>query len=236
MPKHWKTLGMSLVALIGLLAVNASAAQAKWLPLVNKTSVNSIKLTGSSEGAYLLSESGSKIHCTKSTGTATATLSGDKTLLGGSATATFTGCTEEAFKTCSIQSLGQAAGTIIVKGEGDFEMEANGSDETVWGKGTGPGGQLAVLVYGNDLCPLNEAEEALLGYAKISVLNALQDLKLHEIHILGESFKLGENKAELHMINEKKELLPLILGSSTEAAGGTFAFHLCNLPGGLTCL
>ena len=237
MSKHWRILGISLLALIGVLAVNASAAHAeKWLLLVGGKSVTLIKITGESkEEGFLLSGNGSKIKCKKSQGSAEAKLSTDKKLLGGTATVTFEECKDEGFSgTCTVRSAGQAAGTIVAKGEGDVEMEKGGSDETVWIKAVGSGGKFTEVIYEGIKCPLNEAEEPVSGTAKITILKALEPLTSREIHIVGEGLKLGATEAKLHMLKEGKEL-PEINGTIKEATGATFALHLCDLPGTPVC-
>ena len=231
MTRYWKSLGVSLLALLGTLAASAPAAQANWLLLVNGVSVGKIQLLVTREGGYFLAESGTKIYCENATGVAEASLSAEKTLLGGKATVTFKGCQDEGFgKTCTIHSAGQSSGTIVATGVGDIEMEAGGPAETVWIKAAGSGGAFTEIIYEGAKCPLNEAEESVSGTLKITVLEALADKKLHEIHIQGEGLRLGTVKAETHMLDSvTKVSLPILLGSVTEVQGRTFAFHLVNL-------
>lgn len=234
MTKHWRILGMSLLALIGVLAVGAPTAQAKWLILVELkpgevSSVKELKLKGSREGGIILSEVGNKIRCTGAIGTGSATLSENEMELSGTATVSLTGCAEENFEEiCTIHSVGQPNGTIVASGAGKFEMKNEFTTEEVWVKAESL--EFTSIEYLGEECPLDGANEIVSGGLKITTLDALKLQKLHEIHSIAEKLKLGELRAELHMLESgTSEPLPLILGSIEEAAGRPFAFHLVNL-------
>ena len=237
MAKHWKILGMSLLALIGVFAINAGAAQAKWLLLLNKVSVDKIEGKGTAEAGYLLSANGNKIFCSASTGTGKAEVSAlaEKNTLNASAIITFTGCKEERFPTtCSIHSTGRPNGTIVVSVTGVGKMENTNEEEIIL---DATSKEFTLLEYLGEECPLNESQEVVAGSVHILVLKALQDVALHEIHILDLGLTLFGTKAELHMLDPvTKAPLKTILGSITDIDNTkTIAVHLCNLTGSPKC-
>jgi hypothetical protein len=227
MGKHWKILGMSLLALVGVLAINASAAQAKWLILVGATSPKTISLKGTANGGFLLSANGNEIHCNGSSGNATISLSASDTVASGTATVTFTGCTEEQFKeTCGVHSAGKANGTIVASGEAVAAM----TGETVYAKATSK--NFTTIEFSGEECPLAENVESVSGSARFTVTdNALTLKTSHTIALTGENLKLGESNATLENNTGGAE----IAGQIEEAEGKTFAVHLCALPGAPVC-
>ena len=235
MAKQWRIAGLSLLAVVGVLAVSASTVQAKWLILENSKSVTKLELKGTAEGGYFLSENGNKLHCNGSTSTGTATLSEEGKTLSGTLTATFTGCTEEQFKTtCTVHSAGQANGTIVATGSGVADMPKNAKGEPLPGIETffiAKSSNFTTLEYLGEECPLNETKEVIAGTLKNIVLEPLTDLKLHKFHAVGENLKLGSSSVELHMLDpETKAPLKLVSGSTETVSGSTFALHLCALP------
>jgi hypothetical protein len=224
MAKRWKILSLSLFALTGALAINASVVQAEWVILeevsVGKVvSVGKINLKGSLEGAYLLGESGNKLHCTSATGTGSASVLVGGELLLGNATLTFTKCIDEHFpKVCTVYSNGSESGTFMVSAT----LVASMSGEEVYFKGEGS--KLTQINYSGAECPLNEAEEPVSGTVKLSVLNSLVLAKSHGLNLKGEGLKLGVANAELHML--AKTSLPSVGASVEGTEGKPFAVHL----------
>lgn len=228
MGKHWKILSMSILALVGVFAINAAAAQAKWVLLVGENkAATEVKVLGESkEEGYLLSDIGSKIKCTASTGSATAKLDATKTKLSGEATVTFTGCKEVAFEgTCTVHSTGQPNETIVAKGNAEAKM--NGAEVYVE---TAAKTKFTTVEFLGEECPLSESAEEVVGQVKIVVLNPLSHVKLHEIHLEGFNLTQGNQNATLHMLSGGVPL-KLLLGSLTEAGGNAFSVHLEELPG-----
>lgn len=236
MTKHWRALSVSLLSLIAILTVSTAVAQAKWLLLKELfppavESFSSISLELFTEGIYLLSENGSKIQCGKgpygvaSPGTLIESLSEENKTLSGSIALTFSECVELGFSgTCTIHGPEQGIGKVVLSGNTVSGM----SGEEVFTKAESA--HLAEIIYEGAKCPLNEAEEPLSGGLKIVTLEPLKLQVSHQIHLLGESLKLGTSKAEIHMLDPKtKKTLSLILGEDRDSHLSRVGLHLVNL-------
>jgi hypothetical protein len=121
-----KVLGLSLLAIVAVMAVNASAAQANWLLLKDLVSVNTLNLTGQIlEGELLVKDLNLKIYCAKGTATATVT---DGTPISGTAHTLFELCSVLLFSNCQVHSTGVASGNILAQGSGSgIWMSSNDS-------------------------------------------------------------------------------------------------------------
>ncbi len=226
--RNLKVLGLSLLALVAVMAVSASAAQAKWLLLRNGTSVSSLNLIAEAEeGELLVPELGIAIHCEGGKGEVNVeTTEGNKKLLA-SASPEFQGCTDLNFgEVCTVQGKGDPVGTIGASGTGVGSMEGEKVFVTAASTGEAP---FADVVYGGEECPLVEIDGRTFGFVEFEILNPLADTLLKEVHISDEELTFGNSPAELHMFDkETGEPLPL-LGSITEATGATFGVHLVEL-------
>lgn len=221
MRKNLKILGLSLLTFTAVMAVGASAVQAKWLLLKNGASANLLNLNVSvNAGEFLVEDLGMKIYCSAGgTGSADLSLnSPSNTVLSTSASVTFHGCLDLEFESvCDVHSLGQPNGLITATGSGVASMSGSNMYINI------SSAELATIVYLGNECPLHEvslAGDIVSGSVKFEVLEHTTSAKLHQIDLVGQALLYGGQPAELHE--------PLS-GSVTEATGAFFAVHLLNL-------
>lgn len=162
--KHlFRALVLSMLAAIGIMAVSASAAQAKWLILVNKTSVLKAKFDVQALlGELLVPNLGLDIHCNGGTGFVDAVLSSDHKTLNGSGQITFTGCTVLGAKGCAVEGGGANPGEIVATGSGTATM-SGAKDVTV--PLSSP--EFAFVEIVGALCPFNEVGGEIAGDAHV---------------------------------------------------------------------
>ena len=230
MARHWKILGTSFLALVGVFAMNATAAQAKWILLVENKSVSVLQFVEkfNKQVVYFLAETGATVRCNLGDATGKASLNESKTVMSGSTTLVFTGCGYEGFEEiCPFHSPGKVNGTIVVSF--NFEVKMNGSEvylepaENV---------ELAEIQYLGEECPFIAAlAMPMTGRIKVALLSPLSHMKLHEIRLEGINLWSSDGSLELHMFGAKGEPLKLISGSIEEASGQPFSMHLEELPG-----
>lgn len=224
MGKHFKILGLSLLVLVGVMAVSASGAQAaKWLILSEGLSVTPLKvaLETTEAGSLLVPGLGLNIHCTKGTGSVTASVTGGEEVLNGSGAVVFTGCKDVNFgASCEVGSKGKANETIEATGEGLGEMEG----ESVFVKlESKKGAPFTTVEYRGAECPLTEINGEVTGFVKARILEPLAELKLHVGHISSQKLEYGGEPATLE---GDKSSEPLFSITNLTNPGGTFAIHL----------
>lgn len=218
-----KIMGLSLLAAVGLMAVTASAAQAKWLKLLNKASVNSLKLSAEMlPGSLYIPEIDMEIHCTGGTASVTTNLSGGSTVLSGSGSAEFTGCAvRELEVACTVHSPGQPDGTIVAEGSGTAGM--NGAEEVFSNLESA---EFTEFYYEGEECPLAELDQTISGTVKVTLLEALKDLTTHLVHLDDVSLQWGELEAVLFGEEEGSAILGHVKDENPTA---TWALHLVEL-------
>jgi hypothetical protein len=219
MRKLFKVLAPSLLALVGVMAASASAAQAKWLLLKNGTAVSSLNIVGSSsEGVSILVANGIEIRCGISTSSATVTA--NEFILTGTATVAFNSCVELTFlAVCGTHSTGQPNGSVVASGKGTGGMV---SVEEVYLQS---GKELFTTIeFTGEECPLAEINGATTGEVKITALTALKDTTSHMIHTEVKNLTFGEEAAIVETVGGY-----VVLGTIKEATGATFAVHLIGL-------
>ncbi len=226
-----KILGLALLAAVGVMAVSASAAQAKWLFLKEgegSPSLLKFNITGLL-GELLVPESKLAIHCTGATGTATVHDDGT-----GEASGTFHGCTVLGDEQCTIYPEEEEEGTpgdIPASGTGKLEMSGEGEEEEVYI--TAEGKPFAVWYFGGMFCTLPEEVEV-NGLARIDILDASTLAKVHLVHVDegrdsegNTELFYGKEPAELHgklLEGEKHE--PAVEAHVEEFSGAPTALHL----------
>jgi hypothetical protein len=185
-----KLIGLTVLAAISAMAVTASAAQAKYLLLLNEE--DKTQLTFNIEilpGGYMKADNGLKVACSGGTGTGSATLSGDAKTVGGSATVNFSGCVwVGSEKTCTIKAEG-VSGRIHASGTGAVSM--SGSKYFV----TAASSEFTVIHSEGAFCTIPE-EEVVSGSATIEVEGAEAETKLKKAHFSSEALFLGEAEVE----------------------------------------
>jgi hypothetical protein len=229
-----KILGLSLLVAVGVMAVSASAAQAKWLLLKNGASTNTLDLVIQGLlGELLVPNLGLAIHCTGASGTASITSSGATAT--GSATVVFEGCTVLNNPKCTIlgeEGVPATEGKIIAGGKGELGM--NGAEEVLV---KAKGEPFTTFYFMGAFCTLPEETEV-KGLALLTLLEALKDLKTHLVHV-DEGHAPGTGATELFYGNEPAEIHGALLAGGvhepageahvTEKNGATWAIHLVEL-------
>jgi hypothetical protein len=192
--RNLKILGLSLLALVGVMAISASAAQAKWLLLLNGVSVlKEILNVTVNSGELLVPSLGLKIFCSGGTGTAGIELSADHKTLSGSVTGTFNKCKDLEFsEVCTVHGVGDGAETISAKGTGTASME--GEKVLV----NAASSEFANVEYLGEECPFVEVDGRVSGSVTLEVLKPLEDANLHQVHLVKQNLLYGTAAAELH--------------------------------------
>ena len=133
-----KVLGISLLAIVGILAVNVSAAHATWTLLRNGSIAvgNLLDLNAELLESELLVPGLLSKNCTG--GEATGHILGG-TILQGDIHASITGCKILKFASCEVKSPSTAVGTILVGTSVEVLMTVSEQ-----------------IIIENELCPLNE--------------------------------------------------------------------------------
>lgn len=201
MHKHpVKLLGVTMLAIIGAMAVSASAAQAKLLLLLNGKSVNQLILTLEYLPGYIKAENGLKLECTGGTGTATAEAVEEGKKVTGSASFTFTGCKWAGNKFCTINDGG--VGLIKLSGSGELTMPdgLNGKEYLkIYSSAS-----FAKIKSEGEFCTIPE-EETLSGTMSLTLLEGDNDTTkvklghLKSINLLLGKSKITECVGEVHI-------------------------------------
>ena len=217
MGKHLKILGPSLLALVAVMAVNASASQAAmWVLKEGGVEKTSITAAIKAPAGHLL-VAGIDTECKNGSGGVT--LSGGKTeTLTGSGEIVYIGCKDVYFKTCTVRSEppGTPKGTIIAKGSGTGFME---SAKTLAKLASKVGSPFTTVVYEGAECPLTEVDGTVTGFVDVEMVNAATDTAIHAGVVQKQGLEFGEEPASIE-----------------DAAGGTKPTVELIGPGGTTTL
>ncbi len=224
--KHWKIIGLALVALTAFMAINAAGAQAKWLLLRNKVSVETIKVTGTTEAGRLLVPGLVTIECTGGAGSAEATDAGHPTELSGTATVTFSGCTVAEFgEVCSVRGSGDAVGSKKITASGSGVASMTGSEVFLNASST-KAAPFATVVFEGAECPFIELDGRTFGSVTFKVGSPLEDNATHSVEITSQSLTFGANPAKI-----ENNAGGNLKGSVKDVGNETIAVHLKELTG-----
>jgi hypothetical protein len=211
-----KTLGLLTLAVVAMVAVNASMAQANWQLKRNGTTVKTLNLTANLLGGELLIPGlGLGVNCTG--GVATATLLNETTKLSGSTHASFTGCTVLSFPKCIVHSPGTPNGTILASGSGTATMSG---EETYFLSESEEFTEINFLATACFLSGLS-----LRGSVLLTLLESGQAAATHLAHLDEEELFFGEEEV----------LIDGALGADTalshvsEESGQTWSIGLAGL-------
>jgi hypothetical protein len=217
-----KVLGISLLAIVGILAVNVSAAHAtlSWQLLLSGANApnNLLNLKAAlPEGELLVPGLGLKIKCTG--GSATTHLVGGATL-EGTANAAFTGCFVLDFPKCEVHGAGDPVGTISAEGKGLGKLGtvANSIEALV---SAAEGEPFTEIIIENPLCAFNETEAEVTGGATLVLLEALTNLLKHLCHFNDDNLFFGEQASTIDGPGGSDT----ILFDVVEALDRTWAIH-----------
>lgn len=224
--KHlFKTLVLSMLAAIGVMAMSASAAQAKWEIRVNGKSVSSAAFTGALGSGAVLVPGLLGFRCTGGTVSVSASTVESGAKLIGSGSALVTGCvvTDSVGKVnnnCSVKSPGEPAGSVKGSGSGEGDMEGSKYFTTI------ESANFTEVEINGALCPLDEFDATGSGSATATLLNAETEQKVHTVELAGQELFYGENEAILHDgVNPENPLT----GEGQEVAGNAWSIRLVGL-------
>jgi hypothetical protein len=222
MGKHFKILGLSLLALVGVMAVSATAAQAKWLLLKSGVSVKLLEVTASAGlGFLLVPKLGLQIHCTAGSGTVHVESSEEDKKLLVKATPVFTGCTDKKFGgVCTVRGASDTTGKITAKGKGEGSMSG---EKVLITAASGAGEAFTDVKYEGEECPLTEIDGKVTGSVTFEVGTPLTDSTSHGVTVTAQSLLFGGQTSELHKTKAGEAL------TGTVSSGSTFAVHLVSL-------
>lgn len=191
-----KALGLSVLVIVGVMAVSASAAQAKYQLLLDGASVPSLHLQLQGLAGYMKIESGLKVECTGGTGLAFGEKKEEDKKVTGSASATFTGCFWAGSETtCQIVNEAEEPGVIDASGNGEVVMEGEEYRVTATSENF-------TTIYTEDLGGCNvPPEEVVSGTGSALILNALENTKVKLAHLRADSLKYGNSKV-LELVGE----------------------------------
>ena len=216
-----KVLGISLLAIVGILAVNVSAAHATllWQLLKNGANAPNNTLTLIAflpESELLVPGLGLTINCTG--GNVTTFVDGGGTL-EVVFIAEFNGCTVLDFPKCKVRSLITSPGSIQTSGWGlgSLGSVAN-SVEALLASGGIP---FTEILIENELCPFNETEAEVAGGLTLLILEALTSLEEHSVHIDDDELFFREQEAFIDGPGGSDTAL----AHFSDVTGGTWAIH-----------
>ncbi len=179
-----KALGLSVLAIVGVMAVTASAAQANYVLELNEKPVTLLHLLLEGLHGLLVAENGLEILCTGGHGLAHVVNNG--ATVTGNANGTFTGCVwVGAEETCIIEDPEGGEGVIKAEGTGEVVME-EGNYKVV----TTNENEFAVVYTEGLFCTIPE-EEVVEGTASASLPDAEEEIATHLASLHADSLRLG---------------------------------------------
>ncbi len=214
-----KLLGLTVLAAIGVMAVSVTAAQAKYLLLLNGAAVEELHLKIEGLEVKIKAKNGLTMKCTSAEGLAIIKKMEGGLKVTGEVSGTFKGCVwVGSEKTCTINDGG--VGLIKFKSSGEIVMP----DASTFILNFESAGFSLIKTEGA-FCTI-PPEEILSGSFHILIENALEDTKVKLGKILQLKVLLG--KSELTELTGEVHISDFL---NPEA---TIGFHLCNL-GGQAC-
>lgn len=220
MPKLLKSLGLSLFVLIACMVASTPAAQAKWLILLNGTSVLLLNLeTKVGELEILVPWTGYGINCEFGLWKAHYSLNETHTGVKVVSSGPWKECGLLVFgEVCTVHSSGQKDGEILVSGTGGVSMEGSKVLESI------SSSEFTNIEFLGEECPLTEIDGRMSGSMTFEVANPTTNATSHGVTLVNYNLSVGEEEALLHNSSEGT-----VTGSMAEPSGATFAFHLVGL-------
>ena len=218
----FRILGISMLMAVGVMAVSASAAQAKWSIKAAGSTAKSIEVEGGA-GSAVLAVPGLKLTISCPAGgigalLETETASGGPTLTGGVSIG-FGGCDVEGFKSeCGVNSPGQEEGIIVMSSGAVGAMEGSKTFATL------ESGEFTTVVISGALCPFDEVEETLGGSMTLTFQAAETEQKVHGLELEDQELQFGEEEALLGAEGGGP-----VIGSAAAGSGNAWAIQLVGL-------
>lgn len=224
-----RVLGVSLLMLVGAMAVSSSA-RAEWVLQKNSLPVEQLKLTGT----YLESEFlfglnlGIEVNCTGGTTSVTLKKQEKGKKVSVTQSARFTKCKMPVFEPpcyLSADPEGKELGQFTLEATGELIME--GSD--VYASMSALPFATVYFSFG-ELCPLVEFESAVgfSGIAKLEISSPSMELKQRPIAFSEQEFWMGEEEVDVHgSVAEGSD--PWLLAHMGEETGSSWSIQLKGL-------
>jgi hypothetical protein len=218
-----KMLGLSMLATVAVMAVGASAAQAKWLIKVGGVSVSSANFVAdvvlSSE--LLVAGLGFQIRCDGGKAAAKVTIVGGGTGLTGSGQVEFTGCViEESEEVCTINSPGRPAGAIVAAGSGSGQMEGKKIFTEL------SSANFTEIQISGEECALAELDAVVSGSGTGTLVEPETEKTTHLIEVDEKTLFYGKEPVSMHGAGEQESGVEVI---AEEVSGKPWAIQLVGL-------
>ncbi len=179
-----KAIGLSVLAIIGMTAIGASTAQAKYVLRLNEEPVSALHLLLDGLHGVIKAENGLELLCTGGHGLIEA--KNLESTVVGSMSREFTGCVwVGAEETCIIEDPEGGEGVIKAEGTGKIEM-VGGAYNVV----TTNEKEFAVVYTEGLFCTLPE-EEVVEGTASASLPDAEEEATTHSAELHAVDIRLG---------------------------------------------
>jgi hypothetical protein len=225
-----RILGLSLLAMVAVMAVNAAAAQANWLLLKNLVSVATLKLVGTIlEFELLVGDLNLKVFCKKGTISATIT---DRTPAVGSLHVLKELCSVLLFANCTVHSTGRSNGHILFEGSGSaIWMSSNDSVLILLEEP-----DFTTIEFLGATCPFVDTVEPVSGGLLLELLEASSPHLLKRLaHLDDHELFFGQAEATLDGVelHGSPPALPLYVDTALlhleEETGALWAIELTGL-------
>jgi hypothetical protein len=223
--KLTKTLGLAVLAVTAIMAMNASAAQAVYkleggtetagvllLHLVTTFGLGEI-LIGTQVGGLNI-----HVHCPEGTGLVHLVTNAAMTTLTGSGTADFKGCTVKSFPKCTVFSPGAAAGLIAASGSGAASMSGTETFAQL------SSANFSEFEFGGALCPFLGLSGQVSGEVRLGLGGGEANEVTHTATLddIPGTLAYGGEPSALHGLT----LTAAIAGTVKKSAGGSWGIHL----------
>jgi hypothetical protein len=232
--RHLKFLGLSVFALVGVMAVSVSAAQAMWV-LDGGTTLPDGKLLINLEASVLLGELlvpglGIEIHCTGGSATAHLVTSTDMKTLTHTGHAIFTGCTVLKFSAvCKVKSPTTSAGSILAEGSGTVSMANKENNSETYALLSS--NNFTTIEYIGEECPFVEVDGRMNGNIKLTLHNPGVLEETHLTLLNDDGLFIGNEPITIHgaLTGVGSNHDDSVLAHVKKVGGGSWALLLTGL-------
>lgn len=222
--KPTRLLGLSILAIVAVMAMSASTAQASY-NLVGGIQDKSGTLLLSLDLQFLLSEFlleylSTHFHCQGGTGSLFLQTNSAMTVLTGSGTARLTGCVVQGWEeSCTVKTPGSPAGELLAAFEGTATM---GGGQTYMNMASE---ELVVWEYNGEECPFAEVIGVVSGSFKLAITSSETSVSTHLGGFDDIQLFYGEEPLAIH----GTELASAVVTHATKVGGGNWAIQLQGL-------
>lgn len=218
------------LALTGILAINSSAAHAKWVILKEAASVLFMNLVATLALTEFVAEElgGTEIHCTGGLGNLTIQLNAEHKILNASSLILFDKCSYVSpfNEVCSLVTNGKTSKEIFFITSLTAGM--SGFEDVYFEAKALPGSPFTTVKFEGEECPITELDGEVTGSFRTLVDKPLQHQTTHKIDLLDQDLLL-DSKWEWPSLELRNAAGSPLNGSITEQSLSPFSFHLVGL-------